>query len=188
MNNGSFEKMDKEFLDNLKSVREKKVPESVRKDFKQSVEKRLFAAGQPAPFAFSFAVVPVLILGLGAALCWFYLRPNRAVPDNMQTRAEVLKAEQLKKETPPEVIVPINPKVPVKTTAETALRVPELPQVTESNLVAELEALKELGVWTEKDEEEIGISADQVFVELETLASEMLSGTNSVNPPQTAPQ
>lgn len=185
MNHDSFEKMDREFLDGLKNVREKKVPESIRANFKRSVLERLVSAGKPAAFSLSFAAVPVLILALGGALCWFYLKPNRAVPDNLRTRAEVLKAEAENKEKPTEVF-PAIPKQ-VKTTEESALRVPELVKVTESNLISELEALKELGVWTEADEEEIGISADQIFVELETFASEMLSGTNSVNPPQTSP-
>ena len=41
------------------------------------------------------------------------------------------------------------------------------PPVTEAEILSDIEALKELGVWTEEDEEKLGILAEERFSELE---------------------
>lgn len=173
----SFEKMDKEFLDGLKNIREKKVPDTVRQNFKQSVERRIMSAGRPAGFGFSFAMLPVFVLAAGVALCWFYLRPNRPVPVNVE-----IKQESAPIQTPALVLKTV-PEAPVKIQPNA----PKLEEITESNLVAELEALKELGVWTEQDEEEIGIPADLIFEELEAMIGEMPAG-ETLTVPQASTQ
>ena len=185
MNNESFEKMDKEFLNSLKNAREKKVPEGIRRDFKRSVEERLASAGQPA-FGLSLVAVPALVLVLGAALCWFYVKPAPPVQKNISVETELQKKETVTEALPAAVqkIVHSN----VQMNAHPAAQHPELAQITESNIVNELEALKELGVWTEKDEEEIGITSNQIFEELETLAGELISGGTSSGVPQTSTQ
>ena len=44
---------------------------------------------------------------------------------------------------------------------------PPLAEFRESNIIQEIEALKELGLWTDEDEEAIGIPAEQAFSEME---------------------
>ena len=193
MNNESFEKMDREFLSSLKDVREKKVPEEIRRDFKRSVEERLASAGQPG-FGLSLLAAPALVLVLGAALCWVYLKPAPPVQENIPVETELQKKETVTEALPAPMPVAAPAPVPaavrkiVHSDVQMNAQLPKLAQITESNIVNELEALKELGVWTEKDEEEIGITSDQIFEELETLAGELISGGTSSGVPQTSAQ
>lgn len=191
MNNESFEKMDREFLTHLRSVREKKVPEGIRRKFKSSVEERLLSSARPGSFGLPFIIAPAFVLLLGAVMCWIYLKPAGTVRENIPGEMELQKKDIYvqTQAVPAEVsastvVVPLAKKdiqSNVQVVTMPKLNSPILSQITESNVVSELEALKELGVWSEKDEEEIGVSSDQIFEELETLAGELISGTNSVN-------
>ena len=49
MNEQQFEKMDEQWMKSTKELREKKVSDGILKGFSTSVERRLTAAGEPAP-------------------------------------------------------------------------------------------------------------------------------------------
>ncbi len=175
-----FEKMDQEWMRKLEGARERKVPDSVRAGFRKSVEDRIFKAGRGFSFAFAPALVPLVILGAGIALSWFYLRPQQPlvpvqVEDRIQqpqARTAVISNEQNRTFKP---APPTQQSGFQAVTEKAAAPVPAAltPELTESNIVEEIEMLKELGVWTEDDETEIGVSADQIFEELETMAGEI---------------
>ncbi len=178
MNPESFEKMDREWMDSLERMRERKVPEDIRRGFRKSVEQRILKAGQ----GFSFSPAPVLtavaIVCLGAALCWFYLRPRQPlVVTRPEQRIQYPNASDAvtsfnQEEASAGLPAPVPASVVRDTAPRAALPLPSGPVLDESNIVEEIEALKELGVWTDDDEEEIGVSAEQIFNELEMAAAD----------------
>lgn len=176
MNQESFEKIDQELFEKLQEVREKKVPASLRSDFSLEIERRIEGMGRPFVFHPGYAILPICAV-LGAALCWFYLKPEPRVPEPhpaVLISAAAQAPTEKKTFTSKPLIVSSAPSQSVPVVKESIL-----PQITESNLVSELEVLKELGVWTEEDEQEIGISRDLIFEELETFAGDLFSSTNS---------
>lgn len=151
----SFEKLDRDLMKGLKNLREKKVPDEIRKNFRRSVEERLRHTARPMGFFGAAAGWPLLMLAAGLALCWWYLRPAQIQPAGVQPKT-------------PGVIetVAAPPAGPLLE------KQPALPAITESNIVEEIEVFKELGAWTDEDEKEIGIPADRIFEELEVMAAE----------------
>ncbi len=200
MDHESFEKMDKDFLSSLKNVRERKVPEAVRRNFKRSVEERLASSVRPGGFSLSFLILPALAVVFGAVLCWIYLKPVPSGREMIPAEAEAQKNEIAPQMAGAPLPAPGFKAPALSAGAQKAIhsnvqiddqpsaKQPELSQITESNIVSEVELLKELGVWTEKDEEEVGITSDQIFEELETLAGELLSGAAGGNVPQASAQ
>ncbi len=180
MDNKEFEKLDQDLMKGLSGLREKQVPQEIRKNFKRSVEERILGLGRPAPFSFSVFVVPACVLVFGLALCWFYLRPKHVEPlvaePKPMVKAEMPKVETAKPEAKSSAVV--IPEKPVM------VSVAKPAEINENELLEEIEALKELGVWTDEDEKDIGISTDQLFEELEIMAGEFSQAAAGAAMPQ----
>ena len=165
----SFEKLDQEMMRSLGTVRRKRVPEEIRKNFRAAVEKRILESTRPGGFPLLFAAVPAVVLILGLALCWFYLRPAPRPLMPEPALARTVRSAMVPAAAPaPKAAAPVIEVAKPQPPAPEA----QLSKITENNIVDEIEALKELGAWTDDDEQAIGIPSDQIFEELETLAGE----------------
>ena len=140
MTKGSFEEMDKEWDQALRSQREQKVPDPILKGFSASVERRIrsevpakrAAAGWDWRRWFSPAIVPtfaVLIIGF-AIVTRLPLTADRPQP------------------------------------RESAMQLAQVPHPTDE-ISEEIAALRELGAWTDEDEQVAGVSTEQVLGEIE---------------------
>lgn len=179
MKPGSFEQLDREMMKNMETMRLRPVPPEIRKDFRRSVEQRILLELRGGGFSLMTFAVPLCVLALGAALCWFYLRPPRIQPpaETVPQKKETVQVRQPVPAVPREVrpARAVQP-VPVRPVSI------QLPVITENNVVDEIEALKELGAWTDQDETDIGIPADQSFAELDLLGADLVQGAPSGQP------
>lgn len=184
-----FEKLDAELMKGLSGLREKSVPAEIRRNFRRSVEERVLRMNRPAAFSWNAAILPVFVLGLAIGFSWFYLKPKpvrpvvTAVPtieQEIRQTAPPTQAVQKRASVTREVVQPQIPLKPAAAVQES------LPAISESELVSEIEMLKELGAWTEEDEAEIGIPSEQIFEELEMLAGEWAQPGSSGTLPQTS--
>lgn len=176
-----FGKMDKWMMNASREVREQRISRKELDAFHEEVMKKIAASqtsGWKLPFpgmmmaaGFSLAVI------LGAA---FYLNQVRVVPEEKPVKAEVklvteplVPAPQIKEPAMPEPI-----SIPVISQAAPAALSQQVPAsapavlAKEEDLLQEIEALKELGLWTEEDEEEAGIPVETAFAELENYFGE----------------
>lgn len=163
-----------------RASREKQFSQNEMDQFHTDVMKKvssLPARGAGMPFA-GLALTAVFALSvIGAAV--FYL--NRVPVEKMESTP--VKAD-VRLVTPPivspvvtEIVDRMNtPAVPSQVPAplmkrETETQAPAA-GVKEDELLEEIEALKELGVWTEEDEEEAGIPVEAAFLELANYVSD----------------
>ena len=169
-----FDKLDKEMMERLKPVREKSIPESIRKNFAEDVEKKIID-GEPASGGFGWGVVlaPALLVFVGVVV---FLKMT-AVPEKAsqvvppaQPIAKV--AKPIAAPTPVDVPAPVA-QTPVKSSVVD--EVEQLSVETESELFSEIEVLKELGVWNEEDDQILDISMEDSLREMELFAEDFAS-------------
>ena len=138
--NGEFEQMDKEMMETLQGVRDQKMPEGLLKDFSAGVERKIRERNvRPAGIGAGFGWASALALGLVLLVLG----------------AVIWKLLPAKRP----IVVPVKSASPTYV----IMRSPGSP----SEIVNEIEALKELGVWTDEDEEKLGIALEETFSELE---------------------
>ena len=146
-----FKKMDDWMMDAARQEREKRVPEKDMKEFHDGVIKKILERqrhGIGMPYVgLGMAGVLSLALILGLVI---YLRPNPAA------------------KVKPAVEQPIAVSSTTVQEKASSVEAAAPPPMTESSLVEDIEALKELGVWTDQDEEEAGIPVEVIFSDLET--------------------
>ena len=130
MSEDSFEKMDKDWMGRLARIRQKNIPEGIRRDFAKSVENRVMHLPAGGGFGWLAAVPALAVL---IAVIWF-------------------GQNYFARQTHPLVV---------------EARREDAAQLREADLEKEIETMKELGVWTEKDETAMGITNEQLFSELE---------------------
>ena len=148
--NREFEKMDSEMMEIFKPARNQAMPEGLLKNFSARVESKILkgniraglGGGGLAAWGFAFFILAVVL--------WRVLPAQgpAAVPvPVIVLESPALRVPPGAKQSP----VPHDVSAPA----------------TETEILSDIEALKELGVWTEEDEEKIGILAEERFSELE---------------------
>jgi hypothetical protein len=169
--NDDFKKLDEWMMNASKKAREKKVPEKDLQDFHDNVMKKILErqnaapgfpyAGLAAVAAFSLAVI------FGAVM---YMHSVK-VEKNETEKAQTVENQRLDAiHSGPSHYASLDGKDDGKqfmsgslSSAEGPTRVP----LTEASIVDEIEALKEIGAWTEEDEAEAGIPVEVTFGDLE---------------------
>lgn len=151
-----FEKMDDSMLKTFRPLREQKFSKAEMDDFHAKVMKQI--ADRPIPQAgFPYAGL-VTAAAFSAAVIFaaaFYFHQLQVPPhQEAPVKAKVVRT------------IPI-PEIPAP-----QISVPAPVVIAEEDLLAEIEALKELGVWTEEDEEEAGIPVEAAFLELARYAED----------------
>lgn len=150
--NGDFEEVDREMMAALKGMRDQKMPEGLLKDFSAGVERKILerkirpagsGAGWVGVFVFCFAF---LIFGVVLWKLFPVSKPQVIpVPVTVTMTASVPGASKPEGGIPGKIKMPLN----------------------EAEITSEIEALRELGVWTEEDEEKLGIVMEETLSELE---------------------
>ena len=161
-----FEKMD----DYLKKVfRDQKdifQPGKDLKGFSDSVVKRILERQRNRQIGFGIAAGFSAVAVFGMVMV-FVMQPRPATAPEISAPAAVeAKVPASMVNQAREIIPAVSKKQELVQAPAATVTVPE--PVTEETLAAEIEALKDLGVWTEQDEEEIGIPADVIFAEIQT--------------------
>ncbi len=176
-----FEKMDEWMMKASRRAREQKVPQKELDAFHEGVMKKIVDGSRPGfgmPFAgFVFAGAFTAAVVLGAA---FYFRQVTVTPDvAAPVRAEVTLVTPTDVPLPEIPVSPIiqTPPVPALVTVQPIMDMPgfskiEDPAFKDEDILEEIEALKELGVWSEEDEEEAGIPIEAAFLELESYSGD----------------
>lgn len=165
----SFEKLDQELMKGLKEARERRVPEEALKGFSDSVAKRILERKNRKP-AFGFpawVVIPAFALLAGAGL-WYWMGvkvPQTPSPENLKMRPQAVPSVPGIVPETRRVAAPA--KELISTPTAPAANPISLPALQDSDIADEIEALKELGEWTEEDEEVIEIPLEESFTELE---------------------
>ncbi len=185
MESEMFDKLDRDLMKGLQTLREKPVPQEIRRNFRRSVEERILEIGRPPLFSWQTALIPAAVLVLGLALIVLFVKPRPVTVSPQMKEAPAVIRETAKSEVKilaPALPMPSEVKREVQVDREIQNQNPQTQAavVSESDLLSEIETLKELGVWTDEDEEEIGISSDQIFEELEILMGE--SAQTGVSP------
>lgn len=143
MSKESFEQMDQDFEKIFRPHKEARVPDELLKDFDTQVKRRILDRKSRAfPFGIAYAALAVLVLTI-AAFGLFFWKINLPTPRPVA-----------------EPVAAVSSQAPIQSTPETA-------DLEESDLLTEIAALQELGVWTEADDDSIGISIEQSLSELE---------------------
>ena len=146
-----FEKMDKEMMEALKELRGQKIPEGLLKDFSAGVEQKIrdrnvrpLGAGLGWT---SFLALGVAFLVFGIVIWKLLPSRPRVIPIPARSAAE-------------------SPAVfSTRATAPAAEKFSA--PLAEAEISSEIEALRELGVWTDEDEQKLGIALEETFDELE---------------------
>jgi hypothetical protein len=172
-----FKKLDDWMMDAAKREREQRVPEKDLQAFHDGVMKKILERGNRGfgmPYAgFAAAAALTFAMVLGTVI---YIQ-NVRVPvseesaklsqNGTRAQARVEKEPMLAAVKTPAAVFYREPvSQPQASPAPKALAV-QPPPLTESDIVDEVEALKELGVWTEDDEAEAGIPVEVTFGDLE---------------------
>ncbi len=154
MNDKNFEKMDEAWMQALRSVREKKVPNNILRNFDVLVAQRIIHQQKENPvFAGGWALVllPALAIVLAVGIWRFFPEFKKPSPTVPALTSQFVQPEPLKVEAV-EALVPA------------AISVADL---HEEEIADEIEALKDLGVWTDEDESSVGILPENTFDELD---------------------
>ena len=150
-----FEKLDKEMMEKMKNLREQKMPEGLLWNFGAQVERKILAR-QARPTGMGLGWASLFAAGLAFLLfgvaVWKLLpaRP-RVVPVPVTASVTSIPA--------------VSAPVILRPKAEESTR--DILRSAPAEIVNEIEALKEIGVWTDEDEEKIGIALEETFDELE---------------------
>lgn len=137
MKDEQFKKEDEKMMERMKPVRERRVAPEFLKGFSASVVRKIEAKKEPATRSFTWqAAVPVFAVLVLAFVT--LVRPNGI----------------------------LQPQAPVPESAVFEIaQLPEPVLQVEATLADEIEALKELGVWTNEDEEAVGVEAEEAELE-----------------------
>jgi hypothetical protein len=164
-----FNKLDDWMMEIVKPEREKRLSEEDLKGFHDDVMKRVIERqnrGFGSPYVgFAFAAALSLAVIFGAVL---YMRSVNIEKEKIAETGGPVKTNAEKKPAPQ--YAAIDKRDSGKEFLSGSLSNASLPQaapLTEANILDEIEALKELGSWTEEDEAEAGIPADVTFADLE---------------------
>ena len=147
-----FEKLDKEMMEALQEVRHQKIPEGLLRNFSTEVQRKIQERNiRPAGIGLGLGIWVILALAFltFGMVIWKLLPPApkpKVVPILMPV-SQIPAAATPSSSAPPSKITPA--------------------PLTESEIISEIEALKELGVWTEEDEAKLGITLEETFSELE---------------------
>jgi hypothetical protein len=144
MTNGSFEKMDKSLVKRFKAFREKKVPPALLEGFSARVEEgiRLMESKKiqkPAPAAWKFRV-PM----------WAPVFAVLVLASLVVVRSGIHR-------------LPGGPELRIERSAPALISAPS----SAADVQAEIAVLRELGVWTEEDEQILGEITENDWAELE---------------------
>lgn len=138
MDNGSFEKQDRSLMEALKSIRDKKIPDAIMKDFSASVESKI-REKQPS--------------------LEIQIKPKRSwVPVWAPVFAVLMIASLLA------LRLPMGPR---ETPLALSPRMVQLAQANVNELSDDIAALRELGAWTDDDEKSVGVNPESELEDLE---------------------
>lgn len=170
--NDDFIKLDEWMLDTTRRERERRVPEKDLTGFQEEVMRKIMARqhqGFSIPYG-GLAMVSVFSLAviLGAV---FYLNgtPSKKETPRVSSSAAPVTAPVVQKVIlpVPAVIPNIPVTVPEVEVSKPAANMSQPATLSESEILDEIEALKELGVWTEDDEDRAGIPVEVIFADLD---------------------
>ena len=152
MENKNFDKYDRRLKEQLKGFSDRPVPPEIRKDFAASVAKKI-GEGQGR------WVMPGFVPGVGifivALMGWLFVWNGPKISEQPMT-------------VPQEVVIP-------------AVQMDQAIQAKEQDLAEEIAILEDLGEWTDQDDQELGISLEELLVEVE-LAFEGESVSVNISP------
>ncbi len=163
--NHEFEKMDAEMMETFKRARNQEIPEGLLKNFSASVERKILERHvRPSRLGVGWAGLAVLgfaFLIFGAVL-WRLLPATRPAPVQVPVQAVNSVILRPEAEESREIL---------RSAQDDKRRAQDDKQRIQNDdsteILSDIEALKELGVWTEEDEEKLGILAEERFSELE---------------------
>ena len=156
-----FKGLDDWMMTVTRGERQGHVPDKDLEDFHDEVMKKILErqrSGFGHPYA-GFAVAA----GISIAVIFSAILYIRLVPVEKPKPV----AMEVTKQAAVSPIIPASVETVKAETLASQAKKAELPVFTEATLVDEIEALKELGAWTEDDEAEAGIPADVTFSDLE---------------------
>lgn len=154
-----FKKMDEFFQKIFREQSENFSPEKNMKGFSDSVVKKILERQRSRQIGFSLALgfSAAAILGLAMVVVIQQKQmPVAEAPEKMEAQAPAVITNEI---AAPEAIQTESAKPAAPAVRET---------VTAETIAADIEALKELGLWTEQDEEAIGIPVETAFSEVMT--------------------
>lgn len=155
-----FKKLDDWMMDAAKNTREQKIPEGELKDFHEGVMRKIMErqnAGAGFPYmGLAFVAALSLAVTFGAVI---YMKSVKVEPVTQEEASEIkpVAAAPVLQQEIPEIKTPV-PQPKVQASA---------PALNEAEIIDEIEALKELGAWTEEDEAEAGIPVEVTFGDLD---------------------
>ena len=176
MNKESFEKMDADFEKLFRPLKEEHVPDELFKNFELQVKRKILEQERP-PISlgswYAAVAVSLVTLAVIGILVW-RMNIKSAEPVREPAVRTVLTQAPVSVDPAPrlsEKPVQIEGKDKnkgIESSSNLSKDTPAVPApLEESDLITEIEALQELGVWTEEDDNAIGISAEYSLSELE---------------------
>lgn len=186
MNKDSFEQMDRELEERFRPLKEVRIPQEIFKNFDVQVRRKIMEQEHRLlPLGVWYAAVAVSLVTIAAIgiLVW---RMNIKAPEPIAQPVKAVLGESQRQSVPSDNSKLLRPARPAEnesvqgTAADhdagaalsdsnlgNGLPDSEMPALKDSDLVTEIEALQELGAWTEEDDDSIGISLEHSLAELE---------------------
>jgi hypothetical protein len=170
----NFEELDQQMMDFTKTSREKSVPKKELENFNSEVMKKIarFESEPPDfnPLLISISLFCFLIMVSGMVFI-HSVETGKIHPKKLQfllpAPAAAMTHETIAVKLQPVPAPQVPPAVIPAAVSSQPAQGQTVRSLNEEELIAEIEALRELGVWTEEDEEQAGMPVEVTFAETE---------------------
>lgn len=172
-----FEEMDQWMMKASRDVREQKISQKELNAFHESVMSKIMIQ-QPSHWSLPytglmFAAAFSLAIILGTVFYLHQVQVSKTEEKPVKVEVKLITAPMIPSPAVNDQAAHVTamPQAPTPVMSQPAVST-AIPIFQEMEILEEIEALKELGVWTEEDEEEAGIPVEAAFIELENYAGE----------------
>ena len=168
MNHEKFEDLDQQLEKELGPLRSRRVPRAMLKGFSAAVEKKISEGATPLfPLTAAVPLLMVVFILMMLGALWFFAKVPSKIPE--------------KAALPVPVVTQSREAIPVQVKMGAEEIPPALTALRDQDLILEIEVMQELGVWTDADNEEIGITLEDYLTVLEgVLESEILPSASQI--------